>query len=144
MTKSELNDTSVTQVMQDLLITAGPLESISSIEKKLEDNNIHHIPIVDEANHLLGIITSSDIYILKDHGTKIGHESSIMKNARVLGSSLAKEIMSTGLKTVQTTDSVSVCIELLSENRFHAIPVMKDDQLVGIVTTFDLVMFAYN
>jgi len=144
MTKSELNSTRVSKVMSNKVITAGALETIATLNLKLKENNIHHIPIVDESNELLGMVTSSDIFILQDHSTKIGHESSLRKNEKILRSSLARDVMSTGLRTVQSTETIEKCIELLANNRFHAIPVLEGNHLVGIITTFDLVMYAYR
>ncbi|MDX1665798.1 MAG: CBS domain-containing protein [Saprospiraceae bacterium] len=36
-------------------------------------------------------------------------------------------------------DRINVALEIFMENRFHAIPVVSDNELVGIVTTFDII-----
>ena len=48
--------------------------------------------------------------------------------------------MTTSVTTVHEDDNVGKAVDLLLENMFHALPVINhEDQLVGIVTTFDLI-----
>ena len=59
-------------------------------------------------------------------------EQSRLKNYTV------KEVMTTGLAKLSSTDKIDVALEIFMENLFHAIPVVDDNELVGLLTTFDI------
>lgn len=50
-------------------------------------------------------------------------------------------VMTKDVLTIQHKDTVYDAALLLSENEFHALPVMDEDELVGMVTTTDLIKF---
>jgi acetoin utilization protein AcuB len=47
--------------------------------------------------------------------------------------------MTKGLAVLESNDRIGVAIEIFKENLFHAIPIVDDEELKGIVTTFDLI-----
>jgi len=51
----------------------------------------------------------------------------------------AQDIMTTGLAKLAPTDRINVALEIFRENILHAIPVVKNDELVGILTTHDII-----
>ena len=56
-----------------------------------------------------------------------------MKNHQV------ESIMTTGLAKLAPTDKILVALKVFKENLFHAIPIVDQDELVGIVTTYDII-----
>jgi len=51
----------------------------------------------------------------------------------------AKDIMVRGLGKLEPDDRINVALEVFSRNWFHALPVVADGELVGIVTTQDVI-----
>ncbi|MBK8669766.1 MAG: CBS domain-containing protein [Saprospiraceae bacterium] len=51
----------------------------------------------------------------------------------------AKDIMTKKLAKMDPDDKINIALEVFKENLFHAIPVVKDEKIVGIVTTFDII-----
>jgi acetoin utilization protein AcuB len=49
-----------------------------------------------------------------------------------------KEIMVKRLGKVAPDDRINVALEVFMINRFHALPVVEDGELVGILTPFDI------
>jgi acetoin utilization protein AcuB len=47
--------------------------------------------------------------------------------------------MTKGLAKLDPEDRINVALEIFLVNRFHAIPVVKNEELVGIVTTYDII-----
>jgi predicted transcriptional regulator len=45
--------------------------------------------------------------------------------------------------SVRKDNSLNHCAELFRHNAFHCLPVIEDEKIVGIVTTYDLLEFAY-
>ena len=41
-------------------------------------------------------------------------------------------------------DTVGLAADIFMANKFHALPVVENNQLVGIVTTHDILLFAFQ
>lgn len=135
----------VTEVMSTELIIVKPDTLLKDVNQIFEKENIHHIPVVAEDGHFMGIISKSDILLLLDWGTKLSLPASIRKNFFLLSSNLAKDVMQTNVIKVSPDDSIQRCVQIFRENYFRALPVVSDlGQLQGIITTYDLMILAYS
>ena len=53
---------------------------------------------------------------------------------------MIREIMTQELDCLQADDKIITALELFQKNKYHAIPIVKeDDEIVGILTTFDII-----
>lgn len=126
----------VSTIMSKHLITVNPEDSLMEVKKKFEDNNIHHLPVV-RYTQIVGMISSADImYFLK--GYSLNDEDKFIEQAR-LKAFKAKDIMTEKLAKVEVTDPIRTVLEVFKLNRFHALPVLEDGELVGIITTHDII-----
>lgn len=48
------------------------------------------------------------------------------------------------LATIEPIDKVGTAAEVFMEHLFHALPVVDNGKLVGIVTSFDVLRYEYN
>jgi acetoin utilization protein AcuB len=102
-----------------------------------DKNKIHHLPVV-RYKTIVGIISKTDLlYFLKGVTHESGYED--MLNEARLNNYTAEEIMTTGLAKVSSNERIGVAVEVFKENLFHAIPVVDDGDLVGILTTYDII-----
>jgi CBS domain-containing protein len=126
----------VSDIMIKDVITVKPDNSLDSVREIFEKHNIHHIPVVD-GETLVGMISKSDyLFFSKDFGSNFYDkyiEEIRRKNYDV------KEVMTTKLARLESDDRINVALEVFRVNRFHALPVVENDKLVGIVTTFDII-----
>jgi CBS-domain-containing membrane protein len=100
---------------------------------------------VNKIGVLEGIISKSDLLLLLDWGTKFNLESSIRKNAFMLKSNLASDIMSKDVVSLNPQDSVQKCLDIFRENYFRAMPVVdSQNKFLGLVTTYDLLIEAFR
>ena len=53
--------TQVEEVMSEGLVTCREIDDVQSVLKLMEDNQIRRIPVVDQSDHLLGIIAQADV-----------------------------------------------------------------------------------
>ena len=53
--------TQVEEVMSAGLVTCRENDDVQSVLKLMEDNQIRRIPVVDQSDHLLGIIAQADV-----------------------------------------------------------------------------------
>jgi len=86
---------------------------------------------------LLGIISMSD-YLFFRRGFLDDRDDEKIEEVR-LNNYEVSYIMTKGIATLEPTDKINVALEIFKENLFHAIPVVDEDVLVGIVTTHDII-----
>lgn len=55
--------TRVREIMSGPILTATPEWSLKECSQKMQENNIHHMPVADEHGALIGIISATDIFI---------------------------------------------------------------------------------
>ena len=80
-----------------------------------------------------------------DEMTFFRKELERVKNLRFLSTLLASEVMSKNLVTLSPEAKISVAAAIFNKNLFHAIPIVEEgDKLVGLITTIDLLNYAYD
>lgn len=124
-----MNET-VAQIMATNLITVAPDDNLEHVRELLLNHHIQHIPVV-EGKRLVGMISSYDL-------VKIGADLKDYSNTKVV------DVMTTRLAKIEPTDKIGTAAEIFMEHLFHAVPVVNDGELVGLVTTFDILKYEYN
>jgi CBS domain-containing protein len=119
--------------VNDILTKKGAVViSISSGAKIIEalqlmlDNNIGSVVIMDQGKYR-GILTE------RDYARKV---ILLDKNS---SDTVVSEIMSTDLPCVELGSSVEVCMILMSENNIRYLPVIEKGELIGIISSNDLI-----
>jgi acetoin utilization protein AcuB len=126
----------VKTIMTSKLLTVNPADKLQVVKDIFDQHQIHHIPVV-RFKEIVGIISKTDfLHFLR--GFHQNEEDRFINEARLRAYS-AEEIMTRGIAKLSPDDRISVALEIFLENRFHAIPVVEQDELVGIVTTFDII-----
>lgn len=140
----ELLSLKVKEVMTTEVITVRENDVMSKVENLMNEHKFNHIPIVDDQNNLMGILTRNDIQLLKDWGTNLNLRTSLKANEQLLNSNTADDRMNRNIVKVSPEDTLEVCADIFKENLFHALPVTDNNKLVGIITTYDLINVAYT
>jgi CBS domain-containing protein len=140
----ELLQIKVKDVMTSDVITVNQKDVMSKVEKLLIQHNFNHVPIVDDQDNLLGILTKNDVQLLKDWGTNLNLKTSIKANEQILNSHTASDRMNRILVKIGPEDTLEMCADIFKENLFHALPVTVDNKLIGMITTYDLLNVAYT
>ena len=124
----------VSRIMTTDLVTVKPEDKITKVKEIFDEKKIHHIPVV-KGKKMVGIISKQDfLYFL--HGfTNTGKVMGI----EALESATCEKIMTTGLAKLESTSRINVALEVFKENLFHALPVDDGEDLVGIITTYDII-----
>lgn len=138
----------VRELMTEQVLTIGPEAPIKDVAKILVENRISGLPVCDIEGHVLGVISEGDI-LYKVHDPTETHtrgplgwiidgapnDAGYIK-AKAL---TARKAMTSPAITIAPYDSASDAARIMSERRVNRLPVVKDEQLVGIVTRADLV-----
>ncbi len=120
----------LSSIMTRNVITVGPDDRLSSARDIFMKNKVHHLPVV-HGTKLLGILTTYDLfkYVRRD----TDYENTFVK-----------EVMTKHVATLEPEDKVGSAAELFLENRFHAVPIVKEGELKGIVTSFDVIKYEFH
>lgn len=113
----------VSQVMTRHPVTVAPGDSLAVVNSRMESGGFHHLPVVN-AGRLVGIVSHSDL----------AHDQT---NAGESVDSVA-DVMTREPITVTPDTSVVEAVQLMMASEIGSLPVLKDGELVGIVTTRDI------
>ena len=134
--------------MAKAVITAKETTNIEEAVLLLINNQISSMPIVDNEGFIIGIISISDIInvflpdfvslvdidFVKDYGTlEISPE-----DVKKIASTTVSKIMTKEVYTVDWECSLVRALSLLKKHNIRALPVLKDNKLVGIVSKVDI------
>ena len=134
----------VSSIMTTNVISVSPNQTMDKVQDIFRKHNIHHLPVTDNGK-VVGIISHSDCLRLQNSFTLFNTESSERYNSAIMHSLLVKEVMIKQVAKLEPTDSVEVAAGFFRENLFHALPVVdKDGQLAGLLTTYDLLNYAFS
>lgn len=113
-------------IMSTSLITARETDSARLTMEFMRWNNIHHLPIIDNQNTLVGLITWSHLE---------QYQQAMQDPTNLL---CAGDIMVTEVETVATNTPIAEAISKAKKLNIGCLPVLQNDKLVGIVTHRDL------
>lgn len=126
----------VSTIMSTQLLTVAPKASLKEVKAIFDTHRIHHIPVV-ENKKIVGMISKADMLHFISGMYHSAYDA--IREVSRLENYNAEDIMTKGLAKLEVDDRINVTIEVFKENLFHALPVVKDGELVGIVTTFDII-----
>lgn len=143
----------VREMMSSPAITVGPEVKIPEIARLMRERQISSIPVVDSTDGLLGIITELDLiernaplreprYLAvlsglipvgldeyRDYKDQVRHVLAIN----------AEELMNLEVQTIAPDASWEEVLKIMTNPAVLSLPVVEDDQVIGIVTRTDLV-----
>jgi CBS domain-containing protein len=126
----------VSTSMTSKLITVNPKDTLKRVKEIFDKNNIHHVPVV-RYKKIVGIVSKTDFMHFL-HGFVHNDMDKHLSESR-LNAWKVEEIMTNGLAKVDSKEPIRTVLEIFKLNHFHAIPVVENGELVGIVTTYDII-----
>lgn len=127
--------THVREWMTTDLVKLTPNTTLHNAEKQLKRHKIRHAPVV-QGNKLVGIISLTDIMRLT-FGGPYGEPDPL--GDRSLADLLTVgQVMHTHPDVVLPETPIHKVAEQFITAEYHALPVVEHDELVGIITTTDL------
>lgn len=133
--------TKLSEIMTTDLVTVIGDTTMDKVENIFKANGFHHLPVVNNAGKLIGILSKGDYQLVCDKMTVFTQKQDV----RFLQSILVSEMMTRFVAKLKPTDSVEMAADLFKENLFHAIPIVDEENVLkGMVTTFDLINYAFS
>lgn len=103
-----------------------PDTKINEIAKLMENNHVGCVPVCDDQNCLVGIITDRDIIL---RSVACDKDSKTTK---------ASDIMTCNVCTCTQNDDITDAERKMSTNQIRRIPVVDNNKVIGMLTLGDL------
>ena len=104
-----------------------PDASVFDAIKLMADKSIGSLVVMDDDEKLLGIVTE------RDYARKVIVKGRSSRETRV------EEIMTAEVMTAASDHRVDQCMELMTDLKIRHLPVVEDDQVLGMISIGDLV-----
>lgn len=124
----------VQDLMSTNLFTLKKSDSLMAAKSLMELARIRHIPVVENGNIFVGLITHRDI--LSSTLSKLADVDRDVQE-EIEASIPVSEIMRSDIFTVAPNASLRDAAELLLNHKYGCLPVVEKDILVGILTEAD-------
>lgn len=123
--------------------TITPDLPISKVRELLQSHKFRHLPVVDNENRLLGMVTDRDIRSSYPSSVLISEEER-KKCLDILTTTPVSTIMTESIATLTSFSTLDDALLLLDRSKVGALPVLDDEQkIIGILSIRDL-MKAYK
>ncbi len=131
-------NTPITEIMTKNLITLSIDSDLVTAERLFKKHKIRHITIV-EKNKLLGILSYTDLLRISFVDAVFEDETEV--ESQVYNMFTLEQVMVKKLITITPETTIKKVAEILAQKEFHAIPIVKNEELIGIVTSTDLINY---
>jgi acetoin utilization protein AcuB len=121
----------IEEIMNPLVISMKPYETIGRAVELMHINRIRHIPIIDENEFVIGIVTDRDI---RDVSPSIFHSEEHLEDLQKPVGSIMTENVITG----HPLDFVEEVSAMFYEHKIGCLPIVTEGKLVGIITETDM------
>jgi CBS domain-containing protein len=122
----------VTGFKSQTVVTVGPDELVSAAIQKLAEHNKGALPVCNDKNELLGIITERDIV------RKCFVRGVDFKNKKIA------DIMTKQVAIASMDDDLDYAVNTMKQERIRHIPIMDEKIVVGIISMRDILGFQYE
>ncbi|KRK98474.1 acetoin utilization probable CBS domain protein [Secundilactobacillus odoratitofui DSM 19909 = JCM 15043] len=125
---------SVADYMTKKVITISPDTKINVAINVMKDNQIHRLPVIDGAK-LVGIVTEG---IIQEASPSKATSLSIYEVNYLFNKMTVKDVMEKDVKTIEHSAQLEDAISTMRHNHIGVLPVMDGTEVVGIITTNDI------
>lgn len=108
------------------IYSVRPDETVYSAIEKMAKHNIGALLVMKDGD-LVGIISERD------------YRNKVILKGRTSKTTSVKEIMTSQVIRITSSDTVNLCMQLMTENKIRHLPVVDDEQVVGVISIGDVV-----
>jgi len=107
------------------LVTVRDDDLVDFADKLMQWNEFHHLPVENSSGEICGIISSRDIEKYRD-----SHQDD--------PDALVEVCMTSDILTITPETSLEKAEKVMLVNEFGSLPVVRDNQVIGIITVNDI------
>jgi CBS domain-containing protein len=139
------------EIMTTKIITVTPETAVSELAQILATANIGGAPVVDEEGRLLGVVTESDlidqtkkvhiptVVAILDSLIFLERPDKMEKDIRKIAGTVVGDIYTKNPVTVSEETPLDEIATIMAKKHVHTLPVMRDEQLVGVIGKGDII-----
>ncbi len=139
------------EIMSVNVITVTPETTVTELARILASNNIGGAPVVDASGGLLGVVTESDlidqtkkihiptVVAILDSLIFLERPNKMEKDIRKFAGSTVADIYTKNAVTVGEDTLLDELATIMAEKNIHTLPVLKGEQLVGVIGKGDII-----
>jgi CBS domain-containing protein len=142
----------VADIMDTETPTVTPEDTVETVLRVMNDNELPGIPVVTAGGRCVGIITESDLIMTGENADlhlphyfelfggfvfleSLGHFEDRLRKATA---ALARDLMTEDPVTIEPDATVQAAARLISRSKHNRLPVVEHGRLVGVVTRVDV------
>lgn len=110
--------------MNTKIYSVDEKDSLELVLHMMKWNNIHHMPVINIKKEIIGILSWKDI--------EDCHQDELLVNQTV------KDVMKKALITIEPDRPIKEAKMLMEKHKIHCLPVIYKNELVGILTSNDI------
>lgn len=131
--------------------TVTPETTVNELAQLLSVNNINGVPVIDSNGHLLGVVTENDLIYQKkkvhiptvitilDSVFYLENPEKMEKEMLKIAGSTVNDIYTKSVVTVTEKSGIDEIATIMAEQHIHTLPVVKDENIVGIIGKKDII-----
>lgn len=127
----------VKELMSRVVMTVGTEDSCREALTRMRELKLRHLPVMDLRGKVAGMLTDRD---LRHHlfDPAVMRRIGVTPVDALLESVSVREIMSAPVVSVEPEEEVETAVALMRKRKVGSLPVVKDGQVVGILTETDV------
>lgn len=144
------------EIMETQVLSVSPESPLVDVQRMFVESEIHGAPVVANDGQVVGVITSADLLraVTEEHDTGSGQQSYLREVLEFsspdwsrmpedfqdrLSQMSVEDFMTKDVISVSPDATVAEVARVISQARVHRVCVIDGENLVGIISTFDLV-----
>ncbi|PTM03990.1 MAG: hypothetical protein DA407_13430 [Bacteroidetes bacterium] len=128
---------SIVEVMTKTVVCVTPEQYLLDVKHIYEKEQFHHHIPVEDKGKLVGMVSLID-FMYNISGAGISDDNAIYKKLKV------KDIMTQKPFYLTTNAVIDDVAKVLAEGKYHAVPVLENGKITGIVSTADVIRYYLN
>lgn len=134
----------IEDVMTHQPYSLSPMDQLERADQLCRTYNIRHLPVVDISGKVIGIVSQSDLLKVSYGFSLFRKQDPESYNRTLYKTLLVRDVMTRDVTCLKVKDPLAAALKIFEQNRFHAIPVLEDELLAGIVTPIDLLRVSFT
>lgn len=141
----------VKDIMTTNVISVKKEQKIENAVKILMDNNFSGMPVVDDENKVIGVITEGDLiyrskklriptfFTILDSYIFLESMKNLEKQIKKMVGYRVEDVMTVDVITVTEDTTVEEIATIMTRKKINRVPVVKEGVLVGVVSRRDII-----
>jgi CBS domain-containing protein len=142
----------VADIMDSDPVTVGPEDTLETVLRTMQENELTGVPVISDGGRCLGIITEADLVLAGEDGDlHLPHYVELFgglvfleplkhfeDRLRKATAAKASDMMTRDPVTIEASAPLREAARLIADKKHNRIPVIEHGRLVGVVTRVDV------